>query len=45
MTYINKFLIADSPAIDAFDRLRVSNPVTQFDSKQLFDTASLLAAV
>jgi hypothetical protein len=30
---------ADSPSIDAFDRLRVSQPVTQFNSKLLWDKA------
>lgn len=30
---------ADSPSIDAFDRLRVSNPETLFDSKLLWDDA------
>lgn len=33
--------LADSPAIDAFARLRVSNPETIFESKQLFDNAPL----
>lgn len=28
---------SDSPSIDAFSRLRVSNPETLFDSKQIFD--------
>lgn len=32
---------ADSPSIDAFGRWRVSNPVTLFDSKQLYDNAPL----
>lgn len=31
----------DTPAIDAFDRLRVSNPFTIFDSKQLHDKQPL----
>lgn len=31
----------DTPAIDAFDRLRVSNPYTIFDSKQLYDNQPL----
>jgi len=31
----------DSASIDAFARLRVSNPVTIFDSKQIFDNAPL----
>lgn len=34
--------LGDSAAIDAFDRLRVSNPTTLFDSKQLYDTGSLI---
>lgn len=33
--------LANSPSIDAFDRLRVSNPYTVFDSKQLYDKGSL----
>lgn len=32
---------ADGGQVDAFGRLRVSNPVTQFDSKQLHDNAPL----
>lgn len=32
---------ADSGSIDAFGRLRVSNPYTIFDSKQLYDTQPL----
>lgn len=31
----------DSPSIDSFARLRVSNPETIFDSKQIFDNAPL----
>lgn len=31
----------DTPSIDAFDRLRVSNPFTIFDSKQLHDKQPL----
>lgn len=31
----------DTPAIDAFDRLRVSEPFTIFDSKQLYDKQPL----
>ena len=31
----------DSPSIDAFARLRVSNPETIFDSKQIFDNQPL----
>ena len=31
----------DTPAIDAFDRLRVSHPYTIFDSKQLWDDQPL----
>jgi len=31
----------DSPSIDAFGRWRVSNPVTVFDSKQIFDNQPL----
>ncbi len=33
--------VADSPAFDAFGKLRVSNPETIFESKQLFDNAPL----
>lgn len=32
---------SDSPSIDAFGRWRVSNPVTIFDSKQIYDTGLL----
>ena len=32
---------ADSPSIDAFARLRVSNPITIFDSKQIHDNQAL----
>ena len=32
---------ADGPELDAFGRLRVSNPLTIFDSKQIFDNAPL----
>lgn len=34
--------IADSPSIDPFGRLRVSQPHTVFDSKQLYDKASII---
>lgn len=34
---ITQIKYADSPAIDSFGRLRVSNPETLFDSKQIFD--------
>jgi hypothetical protein len=33
--------IADSPNLDAFGRLRVSEPLTIFDSKQIFDNQPL----
>jgi hypothetical protein len=36
---INEF--GDTSSIDAFDRLRVSNPYTIFDSKQLHDSSPL----
>lgn len=36
-----KATLADGPSADAFNRLRVSNPVTLFDSKQLYDAAPL----
>ena len=43
MTLLRKVNIqaSDSPSIDAFARLRVSNPQTLFDSKQIFDNAPL----
>lgn len=34
----------DSPAIDAFGRLRVSNPKTIFDSKQIFSDPDILTS-
>jgi hypothetical protein len=34
----------DSPSIDAFARLRVSNPVTLFENKQVYDDQPLLWA-
>ncbi len=39
MTYINRAQVAlyDSGNIDAFGRLRTSDPETVFDSKQLYD--------
>ena len=33
---------ADSMAIDAFSRLRISSPETLFDSKQIFDNADIV---
>lgn len=43
MSYFEKTSIqaADSPSIDAFARLRISDAVGLFDSKQLYDTGSL----
>jgi hypothetical protein len=43
MSYFNKVNIqaADSFSIDAFGRLRMSDPYTIFDSKQLYDAAPL----
>ena len=43
MTYFKDIDIrtADSPSIDAFGKLRVSNPTTLFDSKQLHDSQPL----
>ncbi len=45
---LNKFInksfsitMANSPNIDAFGRLRISNPSTIFDSKQIFDSQPL----
>lgn len=39
MTYFpkTKIELADSPSVDAFGRLRVSNAITLFDSKQVHD--------
>lgn len=37
--------LRDSASIDAFCRLRVSNPVTLFDSKQIYDDPGLAANV
>ena len=42
MTYFQEINFLDSPQLDAFDRLRVSNPETIFDSKQIFDTQPLV---
>lgn len=44
MTYYDHKQVhyADSPSVDAFGRVRVSNPVTLFDSKQLYDQAPLV---
>jgi hypothetical protein len=36
---------SDTPIIDAFGRLRMSQPVTLFDSKQIFDDSDLAANV
>lgn len=43
MSYFNKVQIygADTASIDAFARLRVSDPTTLFDSKQIYDTQPL----
>jgi len=41
MTYIKKISFEDSPNLDAFGRLRSSNPRTLFDSKQIFNNAPL----
>jgi hypothetical protein len=41
MTYLNAIRYSDSGSLDAFARLRVSNPYTIFDSKQLNDKAPL----
>lgn len=43
MSYIEnvKIKASDSPTIDAFARLRTSEPFTIFDSKQLYDKAPL----
>jgi len=44
MSFFNKIktLPADSPGIDAYGRIRVSNPETIFDSKQLFHSGALI---
>lgn len=42
MTFNNEMVFADSPNMDAFGRLRVSNPLTIFDSKQIYDNQPLL---
>ena len=43
MTYLPEVAIygSDNGTIDAFSRLRMSEPFTVFDSKQIFDSASL----
>ena len=43
MSLIRKLLIRadDSPSVDAFGRWRVSNPVTLFDSKNIFNDPDL----
>lgn len=41
MTYFAGVRLADSANLDAFARLRVSNPVTIFDSKQIHDNQPL----
>lgn len=41
MTYLGSVRFADSPNLDAFARLRVSEPLTVFDSKQIFDNQPL----
>ena len=43
MSYIrNVILDTNNPTGDAFGRLRVSEPTTLFDSKQIFDAQPLL---
>lgn len=41
MTFITGIRFIDSGQLDAFARLRVSNPLTIFDSKQIFDNQPL----
>ncbi len=41
MAYFGAVRYADSPNLDAFERLRVSNPLTIFDSKQIHDNQPL----
>ncbi len=40
--HTNTVLLADSPGYDAFHRLRVSNPVTLFDTQQQYNLQPLL---
>lgn len=42
MSYFNEIKIADSPSVDAFRRLRVSEPTTIFDAQFTYDLNSLL---
>ncbi len=41
MAFFGEIRYADSPNLDAFERLRVSEPLTIFDSKQIFDNQPL----
>ena len=41
MTYVGNIGFRDSPALDAFGRLRTSEPLTLFDSKQIQDNQPL----
>ncbi|KKN02971.1 hypothetical protein LCGC14_1112350 [marine sediment metagenome] len=41
MAFFGEIRYADSPNLDAFERLRVSEPLTIFDSKQIFDKQPL----
>lgn len=38
----NPIHVGDTPSADAFGRFRVSNPITIFDNKQLFDETPLI---
>lgn len=37
MTFANEFRLANTGQLDAFGRLRISQPLTIFDSKQIYD--------
>jgi len=41
MTHVNRFFYGLGPQLDAFGRVRVSNPETLFDSKQIHDNQPL----
>jgi hypothetical protein len=45
MSYFSKISLADGAQLDAFGRLRVSNPITLFDSKQIHDDPDLASSV
>jgi len=39
---LQEVTLGDSPSVDAFGRLRIADPYTLFDSKQIFDNQPLL---